>query len=331
MHGSMIAAWALAALGLAAGAPAAGAGDAAAPAEPASVVFVTRDCAGLDFICPAFRRAARRTGTTARIIAPDPREDITGTIALLGRQGYDLVVGDPALGFQIADAAERSPQGRYAVIDMPIALGAGRPPNVAIIEVRARGAAYLAGWLAGRMERLRPGPDVVGAVGGIEIPPVDELIVPFQAGARRAAPGVRMLRGYSGTFDDPPACRVVAEGQIAAGAGVLMDAAGGCGRGTLEAARGAGRWAIGVDEDRSGLGPHILTSVVKRYDRAFALLMRQARNHRLPADRAIVMGIRRGGVELGRISPRVPARVLRELAAVRRDVVAGRIRVPGAS
>ena len=35
-------------------------------------------------------------------------------------------------------------------------------------------------------------------------------------------------------------------------------------------------------------------------------------------------------MELGRISPRVPARVLRELAAVRRDVVAGRIRVPGA-
>src|SRR5690349_12957984 len=44
---------ALALVGLAAAAPA---GDAA---EPASVVFVTRDCAGLDFICPAFRRAAQ--------------------------------------------------------------------------------------------------------------------------------------------------------------------------------------------------------------------------------------------------------------------------------
>jgi basic membrane lipoprotein Med (substrate-binding protein (PBP1-ABC) superfamily) len=112
---------------------------------------------------------------------------------------------------------------------------------------------------------------------------------------------------------------------------VLLDAAGGCGPGTLDAARGARRWAGGVGPDRAGLGPHILTSVVKRYDRGFALLMRQARNHRLPPDRAIVMGIRRGGAELGRISPRVPTRVRRELAAVRRDVVAGRIRVPGAS
>ena len=70
--------------------------------------------------------------------------------------------------------------------------------------------------------------------------------------------------------------------------------------------------------------------MVKRYDRAFALLMRQARNDRLPPGRGIVIGLRQGGAELGRISPRVPGRVLRELAAVRRDLVAGRIRVPGA-
>ena len=327
MRGARFAVGALVALGLAATAPAAGI---RAP-EPPSVVLVSRDCAALDLICPAFGQAAERTGTTVRIVAPDPREDITSTFALLGRQGYDLVIGDPGLGLQIGDGAERSPQARFAAMDVPIAFAGNRPPNVAVIEIRARGAAYLAGWLAGRMERLRPGPDVVGAVGGVPIPPVDEFIVAYQAGARRAAPNVTVLRGYSGNFTDPTACAVVAEGQIAKGAGVLLDAAGGCGRGTLDAARDAGRWAIGVDEDRSGLGPHILTSVVKRYDRAFALLMRQARDDRLPANRAIVMGIRRGGVELGRIASRVPSQVLRELAGVRRAVVTGRIRVPGAT
>jgi basic membrane protein A len=124
---------------------------------------------------------------------------------------------------------------------------------------------------------------------------------------------------------------VLAERQIAQGAGVVLDVAGGCGRGTLDAARDAGVWAVGVDRDRAGLGPHVLTSVVKRYDRAFALLMRQARSTRPRADRAIVIGLRRGGAELGRISPRVPSRVLRELAAVRRAVVTGRIEVPGAT
>ena len=323
----LAAALAMAAAAMALGAPSPGGG--ARAADPPSVVLVGPECAVREFICPAFTRAARRTGTRARIVSPDSREDITATFVLLGRQGHDLVIGDPDFGFQLADAAERVPQARFAVLDVPIALATPRPPNIAVIEVRAREAAYLAGWLAGRMERVRPGPDVVGMVGGVRIEPVQELIVAFRAGALRAAPRARVLTGYANSFTDPTACAVVAERQLAQGAGVLLDAAGGCGPGTLNAARAAGAWAVGADRDRSGLGPHILTSVVKRYDRAAALLMRQARNNRLPADRAIVLGLARGGVELGRISPRVPGRVLRELAAVRRAIVRGTIRVPG--
>jgi basic membrane protein A len=298
-------------------------GGPARAAEPPSVVLVTKECAVLEFICPAFRRAAKRTDTRARLVAPDAREDVADVFTLLARQGHDLVIGDPETGLPLVEAAERVPKARFAVFDLPVALASPRPPNVAVIEVRAREAAYLAGW--------RRGPDVVGAVGGVKVEPVDEFIIPFRAGALRAAPGVRVLTGYSRSFTDPTACAVLAERQIAQGAGVVLDVAGGCGRGTLDAARDAGVWAVGVDRDRAGLGPHVLTSVVKRYDRAFALLMRQARSTRPRADRAIVIGLRRGGAELGRISPRVPSRVLRELAAVRRAVVTGRIEVPGAT
>jgi hypothetical protein len=48
-----------------------------------------------------------------------------------------------------------------------------------------------------------------------------------------------------------------------------------------------------------------------------------------PGGRTTVLGLRRGGTELGRISRRVPARVLADLAAVRRGIVRGAIRVPG--
>jgi len=300
-----------------------------AGAEPPSVVLVTKDCANANFICPGFRRAAKRTGTRARIISPDPREDIVGTFTLLARQGHDLVIGDPDLAMELDEAARRSPDARFAVFDLPLPLAEGRSANVAAIELRAREAAYLAGWLATRMERLRRGPDVIGVVGGYPIPPVDEFIVGYRAGAHRASPAVRVLTDYSSSFTDPTECGVLARRQIARGAGTVFDVAGGCGPGTLSAARDAGAWAIGVDLERSGLGSHILTSVVKRYDRGFALLMRQARGRRLPAGRSIVFGLHRGGSELGRISRRVPARVLVELAAVRREIVSGRIRVPG--
>ena len=326
MRGSRIAVGALVALALAAAAPAGG----TRAHEPPSVVLVTYDCALREFICPPFAQAARRTGTRARIVSLDARQDVVGTFALLAQQGHDLVIGDPEMASELAHVAERYPRTRFATIDIPVADARDRPPNVAVMEIRPREAAYLAGWLAGRMERLRRGPDAVGVVGGFPIPPVDAFVVPFRAGALRAARGARVITGYSGSVTDPTACEVLAERQVAQGAGVLLDAAGGCGPGTLDVARRAGIWAVGVDRDRSGLGPHILTSVVKRYDRAFALLMRQARNDKLPAGRGMVVGLRQGGVELGRISPRVPGRVLRELAAVRRDVVAGRITVPGA-
>ena len=292
---------------------------------------MTSDCANRDFICPAFVRAAARTGTRARIVAPDRREDPVGVFELLAEQGHDLVIGDPEFGFDLVEAANRHPAQRFAVIDVPLPLARPRPPNVAALELRPREAAYLAGWLAARMERRRPGPDVVGAVGGLRIPPVDEFIIGFRAGARRASPEVRVLIGYSGDFADPTRCSAIAHRQIAEGAGTVLDVAGGCGPGTLEAARRTGVWAIGVDLDRSGLGPHILTSVLKRYDRGFAALMRQAGSERLPAGRSIVLGLRRGGAELGRISHRVPAPVLQELAAVRHLLATGRIRVPGPS
>ena len=121
------------------GCPAWAAGPGAPAAEPPSVVMVSPECAVREFICPAFTRAARRTGTRARIVSPDSREDVTATLMLLGRQGHDIVIGDPVFGFQLSDAAERVPQARFAVLDVPIALATPRPPNIA---VWSNGAAF---------------------------------------------------------------------------------------------------------------------------------------------------------------------------------------------
>jgi basic membrane protein A and related proteins len=297
--------------------------------EPVDVVLVTFDCASGNFICHPFTQAVRRTRADGRIVSPDGREDLVGTLSLLAAQGHDLIITDFQFPPELAEVAPRFPRTAFALFDAPLSEVEGSPPNVTAIVVRPREAAYLAGWLAARMERRRPGPDVVGAVGGMPIPPVDEFIVGYAAGARHASPGVRVLTGYSGDFLDPTRCAAVARRQIARGAGVVFDVAGRCGPGTLEAARRAGVWAIGVDADRAGLGPHILTSVVKRYDRGLATLIRQSRAGRLALGRTTVIGLREGGAGLGRISPRVPAGMVRELAAVRRRLVSGDIRVPG--
>jgi basic membrane protein A len=308
---------------------AAASGPRAAHADPPDVVLVTGDCASGNFLCDAFVRAAKRTGARARVVSPDAREDIVGTLSLLARQDHDLVMVDFGYTAELAIVAPRFPGVRFGLVDAPLVIVNGTPRNVAAVITRPNEASYLAGWLAARLERRRPGPDVVGVVGGEPIPPVQDFVLGYRAGAVAASPGVRVLTGYSLDFTDPTKCAAVARRQIARGAGTVFDVAGGCGPGTLAAAKAAGVWAIGVDEDRSGLGPYILTSVVKRYDREMALLIRAVANGRLRFGHTTVLGLAAGGTELGRISPRVPAPVLAGLAAVRGRIVAGRIRVPG--
>jgi basic membrane protein A len=85
---------------------------------------------------------------------------------------------------------------------------------------------------------------------------------------------------------------------------------------------------VGVDADQSYLGPHILTSAVLRLDKGvFAVVQRFLRG-KLAADRNSVFDLRNGGVGLGRISPKVGRPVLRRLEAIRRAIIAGKIRVP---
>ncbi len=295
------------------------------------VVFVTASCAEIEFLCPPFLRALRRTGVEGRIVSPDVREDPVATLSLLAQRRHDLVIVDPSWSEALGTVAPRFPDVRFAVFDAPHSGVPGGPRNVVGIEHRANEAAYLAGWLAARLERRRPGPDVVGAVGGYSAPPVDDFIVGFRAGARSGSRGITVLTGYSRDFTDSTKCAAVARAQIARGAGAVFNVAGFCGLGTLRAARRAGIWGIGVNSDQSFLGPHVLTSVIKDYETGFVALLRGVRDGTLPRGGTRTLTLRTGGARLGRVSPRVPAEIRAGLERLRRRIVAGEVKVPGAT
>ena len=167
----------------------------AAGAEPADVVLMTSDCASGNFLCRPFAQAAKRTGATGRIISPDPREDPVGTLSLIAQQGHDLVIVDPGFAGPLGEVAPRFPDTHFALFDAPFRELEGRPRNVAATLIRPHQAAYLAGWLAARLERAGVDPDTIGVVGGQAIPPVEEFVIGFRAGALRASPGVKVLDG----------------------------------------------------------------------------------------------------------------------------------------
>ena len=63
---------------------------------------------------------------------------------------------------------------------------------------------------------------------------------------------------------------MIALNQIAQGASVVFQVAGGCGLGVLDAAHEKNVFGIGVDADQGYLGPWVMTSALKKVDVAVA-------------------------------------------------------------
>jgi basic membrane protein A and related proteins len=196
------------------------------------------------------KRAERELGIRGRVLQSASAADYIPNMTRLAREKYDLIVG---VGFAQGDAidtvATKFPGRHFAIIDVDQASLKHKPKNVVGLLFKEQEVGYLAGYLAGLSEKRQPGPDVIGSVGGFKEPPVDRFIAGFQAGAKKADPGIKVLNGYSSDWDDQAKCKELALNQIGQGAGVVFQVAGGCGLGALDAAREEKVWGIGVDAD----------------------------------------------------------------------------------
>jgi basic membrane protein A len=173
-------------------------------------------------------------------------------------------------GEAISNAATAYSSTLFAVVDGTFQT---YPDNLRGISFVSEEAGYLAGTLAALMSESGK----VGAVGGLEIPPVTSFIQPYQQGALCADGDVTTVISYTNTFVDPTLGAETAQGMIAQGVDVIFAAAGPTGNGAILTATQSGAWAIGVDVDQyftvfmSGTVPgsdHMLTSAMKRIDNA---------------------------------------------------------------
>ena len=271
-------------------------------------------------------RAEKKLGIQGRVFQSNSAQDYIPNLARFAQQGYHLVV---SVGFAQADAvtkvAKRYPKTPFAIIDVDATSLKGKPQNVLGLLFREQEVGYLAGYLAGLVEKQKPGPDVIGSVGGMKEPPVDRFIAGYQAGAKRADPGIKLLNGYSHDWVDLAKCKEAALSQIASGSTVEFQVAGGCGLGTLDAAKEKRVWGIGVDADQSFLGPHILTSATKRVDQAVFLTIKDVIAGKFKGGRNTIFGLKDNGVGLGKISSDVAEADREAVEEVRKQIVSGEI------
>jgi basic membrane protein A len=303
-----------------------------AAGKPIKVGLVT-DIGGLDdrsfnFLAnQGLERAEQQLGVDGRVLISRQEADYVPNLSTLARQDYDLVIG---VGFLMADAVEtvakRFPDTSFAIIDYSQADMKTKPKNVRGLLFKEQEAGYLAGYLAGLVTAEEAGSkQVISSVGGQKIPPVDRYIAGFRAGARKADAKVKTLNAYSQDFIDQAKCKEAALNQIAQGSRVVFQVAGNCGLGALSAAKEKNVWGIGVDADQSYLGPHILTSALKKVDNAVFQTVQDEQEGSFSGGEDVVFDVASGGVGLGKISSEVPPDIVSKVQSVQDDLAAGKI------
>ena len=274
-------------------------------------------------------RAERQLRIRKQVFESRSPQDYTPNLRQGATTGSALTV---AVGFLLAGdlntVAQQYPQRRFAIIDFPQEALANKPPNVRGLLFKSEQAGCLVGHIAVRQllaEKKRP---ILSAVGGIKLPSVDSFIAGYRFCARRASRRARVLVGYSQSFTDNAKCKEVALSHISRGANVVFQVAGGCGLGALSAARERRKWGIGVDADQAYLGSHMLTSAVKRVDESVYQSIQAVQRGTFRGGMNATFSLKNKGVGYGKVSRRVSKSIKASAEALKKQIIAGRVKPP---
>jgi basic membrane protein A len=271
----------------------------------------------------AWRKENGITYREFEVTSPVQREQ---ALRQLARRGAAVVV---AIGFSqgpaVATVAKEFPAIKFTVIDAIV-----DAPNVQSVVMREHEGSFLVGMLAAMASKTGR----VGFVGGMDIPLIRKFAAGYRQGALYANPKIEVLENMTGTtpeaWNDPTRGAELAKAQFGRGVDVIYAAAGGTGLGVYQAAKDAGKLAIGVDSNQNYVQPGtMLTSMVKRIDKVVAEAFSSARNGTWqPGTRDLGLAADAVGWALDEynrplITPAMEAAVKQATA----DIVAGRITV----
>jgi basic membrane protein A len=224
--------------------------------------------------------AQEELGVEINFLESTAATDYERNINTFIEQGCDQII---TVGFLLGDAtmaaAEANPDQLFSIVDF--AYEEGQFDNVQGLVFDTKSASMLAGYLAAGMSET----GTVGTFGGIQIGPVEDFMIGFEAGVNyyndQAGAEVDLLGWdsasgegtFTGDFENQDNGRTTAEALMQEGADIIFPVAGPVGLGAMAAVQDSGEALyIGVDVDQAISVPEyediMLSSVLKRIDNA---------------------------------------------------------------
>jgi len=268
--------------------------------------------------------------------------------AMADTEAYDLlIVGTFQMGEFLGARAHLYPDKEFIMYDAPVpyedpAICVEGCTNVYSVLYAQNEGSFLAGVYAGAittsgLEATNEDP-IIGAIGGQDIPVINDFIVGYEQGACLVNPTSQTLVQYAGGWNDPAKGKEIALAMYEQKADIVFQIAGGTGVGVFEAAQEQGLYAIGVDSDQATIiadtdpdqAQYILTSMMKNVDFSLYRAVDMYLNDELPLGTIETIGIAEGGVGLADNDiyyDNTPENILDLIDAVTEAVEAGDIEI----
>lgn len=209
--------------------------------------------------------AEKKLGIQLKVVESSDDTSLEPSLRTFAQRGFDLIIG---IGFvqqgPVEKVAKEFPNAKFLLVD-----AFADAKNVRSIVFKDHEGAFLVGALAALTSKTQ----VIGFVGGMDIPLIRRIELGYRKGMETGKPGTKLLTNYVGSGSDawrnPMKAKELALSQYQKKADIIFAPAGASGMGVFDAAEETKKFVIGCDSNQNWIKPgKVLTSMLKRVDKA---------------------------------------------------------------
>lgn len=252
---------------------------------------------------------------------------------------WDLIISGNAASDLMNDIGKKNPEKRFLNFDNS---GTDVEENVYSVTYATNEGSFLAGAFAALVTKDKSIENinddaVIGFLGGMDIPGINDFMVGYIQGALHVNPEIKVISTYAGSFSDPAVGKELSLAMYRANVDIAFNVAGQTGLGLIDAATESKRYAIGVDSDQSALykdtepakAESVLTSVVKQIDRVIVDSAEKAKAGTLEFGKHELIGLSIDAVGLAdnEVYQKVPETIRTQIESIKKDIIDKKIEV----
>jgi basic membrane protein A len=247
---------------------------------------------------------------------------------------YDVIIVGTSQMLDITiDVAKRYPEENFILFDEVVS----DVPNIYSMLYSQSEGSFLVGAFGALVttstELKGANPEkVIGFIGGMDIPIINDFKAGYEQGAQYVDPDVKIIASYVGDFANAPKAKELALAQYnSQNVDISFNVAGGAGLGLLEAGKEVGKYSIGVDGNQNPLYPgSVLTSMLKNIDQSIYRALELHLKGELKYGTNEVLGLKEGGIGLAKddlYEKHVPQSIKDKMKEIEEELRKGEIKV----